>query len=111
MRSIAWHRAPALILVLLLGAMSTGMPSHHHDVGEAGPIIVDAGHHGHGVLLVDTSERIVTQAVFAALPSPSLDGVPGWAVRTLSDGPRTTSEPPEAQPPPSARPRAPPVHG
>ena len=111
MRSIALHRVAALTLVLLLGVTSTGMPSHHHDAGQDGPVVVDSGHHGHGVLLVDTSDGIVTQAVFAALPSPSLDGVPGTAVRTLPRGPRTTSEPPEAQPPPSARPRAPPVHG
>lgn len=111
MRSIALHRVAALVLALLLGATSTGLPSHHHETGQAGPLLVNAGHHGHGVLLVDTSERVVTQGLFVALPSQRLAGVPSPTAGVLQYSVWAASQPPQAQPPPSARPRAPPVHG
>jgi hypothetical protein len=111
MRSSVPYRVATLALMLLLGATSTGMPSHHHDTGRDGPVVVDANHHGHGVLLVDTSERVVTQAVVVALPAPAVAAMPGPISGVVRHDVRSTVEPPQAQPPPSARPRAPPVHG
>lgn len=102
-------RLQALALVSLLGVLTTGVPSHHH--GEAGtiPILVDAGHHGHGVKLVELTERLTAgliAAVFPSRPVVELDvTVPLMAVAVVE----THAPAARGQPPPSDLPRAPPV--
>jgi hypothetical protein len=85
------------------------VPSHHH--GEAGrlPVVVDAGHHGHGVQLVDQVDRLTSDGIVAALPANPILEIGGYAPVSVG-----TVVPP-ARPiatgraPPSDRPRAPPV--
>ena len=102
-------RLLALVLALLTGALTSGVPSHHHGDGDLRHVVSDAGHHGHGVQIVDQAERLASQGSAATLPSESTldldEDLPVTAQRSI-----TRSQPtPRSLPPPSDQPRAPPV--
>lgn len=109
MRPSVVHRVAAVMLLLLLGAAGSGLPSHHHGIDQEGPIVVDVEHHGHGVLLVEQSERLTAQVLSVALPALMVE----WGARpdaTVQDASRRAFvHRPHGQPPPTAQPRAPPV--
>ena len=97
------------MLVALTGALVSGLPSHHHERPDVGPVVVDAGHHGHGAQLVELGDRQTSELSAAALPATS-------PVDVAEDGPTLpmtlvpTPQPvATGQPPPSDLPRAPPV--
>ena len=105
------HSATALCLLVLLGALGTGLPSHSHFAGEAGTErdshAVTHDHHSHGTQLVDQDHRApsgglqvaVVVAVVVAFDPP---------VDAVVDADDThVLRPMERAPPPGA-PRAPP---
>jgi hypothetical protein len=103
-------RIQSLVLAVLIGITSTGLPSHHHENDDLTPVLADADHHGHGVQLVDHGDRLRSDAVSqAALPParPVDLGVdPGEVSDVIvpsSDGMMW------GRAPPPTRPRAPPV--
>jgi hypothetical protein len=59
-------------LIVLLGVLHTGLPSHRHEVdppAAAGVQVLRADHHAHGTLLVEQTERVPSTAVqLAAVP-------------------------------------------
>lgn len=108
MRSRPLLRTQALVLALLTGALASGLPSHHHD-DEHAPVLANADHHGHSVLVVEQAERLKATTVGVALPSAvELRVFFGAALAAAHP-----AEPPEAvargRPPPTDLPRAPPV--
>lgn len=109
MRARPIIRLQASMLVALIMALTSGVPSHHH--GEAGrdPILVDAGHHGHAVQLVDQTDRITSDLVVLALPVAPNEELADLAF--VMAVPVVTPPEPIARgrPPPSDLPRAPPV--
>jgi hypothetical protein len=102
----------AALLVVLIGILNTGMPSHSHESDEreasSGHVTVSGDSHSHGVILIDSEERV---------PSPSVR-VPALAIRiettsiTAPDRRLHTFEAAPLRPsergPPPASPRAPP---
>ena len=104
-----FFRLQALLLLVLIGALASGLPSHHHESAEGGSTLTDAGHHGHGVELAEQADRLVSQAVVIALPATPTIGFDGEAPR-VAIAVVVTSEPvARGRAPPSDRPRAPPV--
>lgn len=103
------HRVAAVVLLLLLGAAGSGLPSHHHGTDQEGPIVVDVEHHGHGVLLVEQSERLTAQALSVALPAPVVEWGTHPDAIVLEASRRAFVHRPQGQPPPTTQPRAPPV--
>jgi hypothetical protein len=96
------------MLVGLMGALASGLPSHHHASAE-GPVLVHAGHHGHGVQLVEQTERLTSQVIAISLPAaPAVDvGQDAPVVFVaVAESPQPVAR---GRPPPSDRPRAPPV--
>ncbi len=102
-------RLQAFAVAVLLCALTTGAPSHHHGDREAGPVLESAGHHGHGTQLVEQSERLTSQLVVAvAVRIRAVDAVLGDTPLLVVPAP--AMEPfPRGLPPPPVRPRAPPV--
>ena len=102
-------RLQALLLLALTGVLASGVPSHHHERPDVGPVVVDGGHHGHGAQLVELGDR-QTSELGAVAP-------PATAVVDLSEAEPTirlalvpTPQPvARGQPPPTELPRAPPV--
>jgi len=102
--------ATAVVLLGLLGVLSTGLPSHHHegwaDRGTE-PRLSSPDHHTHGTELVEQDQRVPSGGV-QLLPSPlaSFD-LPAprvvWST-IVRDAPL---RPTQRAPPPDA-PRAPP---
>jgi hypothetical protein len=106
MRRSATFRLEALIVLGLLGAIATGVPSHGH--GEGYSVGIESpDHHGHGVQLVDTGPRItVGSSVFVASDGVAVAWIPPVAISTpLGLDERL----PRDRSPPPARPRAPPL--
>jgi hypothetical protein len=109
MRPRPLFRLQAFLLVALTGVLGTGVPSHHHERSDVGPILVDGGYHGHGTQLVDPGDRQTSELVVVALPAAATSYV-GEAQPALSVAPLPAPRPvARGQPPPSDRPRAPPV--
>ena len=102
-------RLQALLLLALLGATVSGAPSHHHLEGSDAPAMADAGHHSHGVQLVDLAERLTSAKLGIALPA--VGGPPARADASVVPAPpaSSASRPWERAPPPASRPRAPPL--
>ena len=102
-------RLQALLLAVLIGALTSGVPSHHHGEADLHPVLADAGHHGHGVQLVDQSDRLTSEMSVAALPSaPTL--YLGDDLSTTEVTFRLVRQPlTGGRPPPTDQPRAPPV--
>jgi hypothetical protein len=97
------------LLLLLLGALGTGLPTHSHGIDEGDlDELVAPDHHDHGVVLTDQSERIPTLAdAFAvgatAAALATLPIVGSIQVRPLH------RDPPHERAPPSNSSRAPPL--
>jgi hypothetical protein len=102
----------AAVLVLVLGILHTGMPTHGHDTvqpdepGDGVTIVADS--HSHGVILVEAAERV--PATGAQLPVPptriaaAATPTPDRRVHLFGAAPLRPSE----RGPPPAAPRAPP---
>lgn len=103
----------AVLLLALSGALSTGLPSHHH--GDATPADADvravsADHHAHGTQLVEQDERAPsgTPQIAVAprseieLRAPGAAAAAPVAVQALR---------PTGRAPPPGAPRAPPFPG
>ena len=97
------------MLLALMGALASGVPSHHHGEADRAPILVDAGHHGHGVQLVDQADRLTSHGVVAALPAAPLVEVGDFAPVTVGTDVPPVQPVATGRAPPSDRPRAPPV--
>jgi hypothetical protein len=108
MRCPSLLRMQSLGLLGLLVATGTGLPSHHHLDPVGTPVLSDAGHHAHGVRLLDEPERITSQVVVAALPTRLYSAE--WTLReSVSRVVAAETARPTSRAPPSARPRAPPL--
>ncbi|HUF67004.1 MAG TPA: hypothetical protein VMM79_00035 [Longimicrobiales bacterium] len=101
----------ALCLVALLGALGTGLPSHHHDdapkPSDSLPGVSSADHHAHGTQLVDLDQRVPAAGVEFVAPAALTDllfTIPVAAV----DLPRSDVPRPMERAPPAVAPRAPP---
>lgn len=97
-----------MALLALLGATATGLPSHSHRDPTEGPVLVDAGHHGHGVQLVEQDEGRVAHGIGFPIPALVIALDPGMGGLA---GPPAAARPvlPHSRAPPSSRPRAPPL--
>jgi hypothetical protein len=98
-------------LVALLGALGTGLPSHHHEGPKSTPgsahQLVAADHHSHGTQLVEQAER--TPA--GPLQLPALAGAVARVVpvaTTAVDAPEQDVPRPMERAPPPDDARAPP---
>ncbi|CAN5690448.1 hypothetical protein BH23GEM9_BH23GEM9_14540 [soil metagenome] len=102
----------AAVLVALLGILHSGIPSHSHaaDRPEAtqGGVAISADSHSHGVILLDTAERV--PATSAQVPAAAVRieatsaAAPDRAANNFDAAPLRPSE----RGPPPAAPRAPP---
>jgi hypothetical protein len=109
MRARPIFRLQAFLLAALVAALASGPPSHHHEGPGSSPVLEDAGHHGHGVQLVEQADRLTSQTFDLATPTLRsvevraellvVTTVVVWAPVPIARG----------RPPPSDRPRAPPV--
>jgi hypothetical protein len=100
-------------LVVLLGVLHTGMPSHSHDLPDAvnDGQVLRADQHAHGTLLLEQAERIQSHAAeFAALPATADRVAARLPVRTHAAIHTMPLRPPARAPPPSNASRAPPRH-
>jgi hypothetical protein len=103
-------RAQALALAVVLAGTSTGMPSHHHGDDELTPVLADADHHGHGVQVVEQSDRLRTEiGSVDAVPAMATTGVGIAAVEKVDLLVPSSLPVIGGRAPPPARPRAPPV--
>jgi hypothetical protein len=109
MRARPLRRLQALLLLALLGATASGVPSHHHGEAVEAPIIAGADHHSHGVRLVDVDARITSAKTVVALPA--VTGVPQGRPEAVrwEPAPASLLPPRERAPPSTSRPRAPPL--
>lgn len=99
------------MLLALSGALSTGLPSHHH--GDAGPgnafvSVASADHHSHGTQLVEQDERTPSATLQMAVASRSDIELPAPPTATVAPVAAGAVRPTERAPPPGA-PRAPPL--
>ena len=109
MRRSPSQRLISGLLLFILGALGTGLPSHSHGVaGDDSQQLVAPDHHDHGVVLTEQTDRIpagpTSLAVLAettALADPPVVLTPDVVRREL-DLPRERA-------PPSTSPRAPPL--
>ncbi len=109
MRRSPSQRLISGLLLLILGALGTGLPSHSHGVArDDGQQLVAPDHHDHGVVLTEQTDRIPASpmslavlAETAALADPPVILTPDVVHREL-DLPRERA-------PPSTSPRAPPL--
>jgi hypothetical protein len=97
-----------MAVLALLGATGTGLPSHSHRDATEGPLLVDAGHHGHGVQLLEQDEGRVAHGIGFPTPALAIGLYPGGGALA---GPPAAARPvlPHSRAPPSSRPRAPPL--
>ncbi len=109
MRRSPSQRLLSGLLLLILGALGTGLPSHSHRVaGDDRQQLVAPEHHDHGVVLTEQTDRMPTGptslAVLAettALADPPVVIAPDVVRRELNL--------PRERAPPSNSPRAPPL--
>jgi hypothetical protein len=99
----------AALLIGLMTAVSSGLPSHHHDGAEVGPALADAGHHGHGTQILEQSDRQTSEIFGVALPPPPTARLEEAAVPVVVPFATTSRLLATGRSPPSSRPRAPPV--
>ena len=109
MRRSPFQRLLASLLLLILGALGTGLPSHSHRVAnDASQQLVAPEHHDHVVVLTEQTDRIpagptllTVLAETTALADPP--------VVIISDVVRRELDLPRERAPPSTSPRAPPL--
>ncbi len=97
------------LLLVILGALGTGLPSHSHKMDDTGHLeLVPPDHHGHAVILTDQSDRIPTIPGTFAVPATTtaLMAVP---IFTAVEIPPLQRDAPHERAPPSTSPRAPPL--
>jgi hypothetical protein len=106
--------ATAAWLVLLLGVLQTGLPSHSHDVeapeSPSGQVL-RADHHAHGVTLVEQLERVQSTPLQLPVPAAAVRGAafrPHLCASTAVHS--TPLRPLGRAPPPAHASRAPPQH-
>jgi hypothetical protein len=99
------------LLLVVLGTLNTGLPSHSHEPDECracGNVAVSADVHSHGVILVDAAARVPATHVQLPALASRIDALPAdppaRRVRTCDAAPL----PPSERGPPPAAPRAPP---
>lgn len=102
----------AALLVVLIGILNSGMPSHSHESEQheasQGHVTVSADTHSHGVILLDAEERVPSAS--AQVPALAIRiettsvVAPDRRLHTFETAPLRPSE---RGPPPSS-PRAPP---
>ncbi len=109
MRRSSAHRLLSCLLLLILGALGTGLPSHSHGVSGADVIeLVAPDHHGHGVVLTEQTDRLPTVNVLPAVPAGTTSIV-DHAVLAVPIVPPPQGDFPHERAPPSTSPRAPPL--
>ena len=97
------------LLLLILGALGTGLPSHSHRVaGDDSQQLVAPDHHEHGVILTEQTDRIPTVAVQHALPAATTT-IAHRPVLVAAADPPPQGDLPNERAPPSTSPRAPPL--
>jgi hypothetical protein len=100
----------AFCLAALLGALGTGLPSHHHatddSFGDSHPVI-EAEHHSHGTVLVEQDHRVQSTPLNVVMPASVPTEVPTPALRIV---PQADPQwlPARERSPPQTSPRAPP---
>jgi hypothetical protein len=107
MRPRLTDRVLTLTLVAVLLATGSGWPSHDHRGDDLGPVLMDAGHHSHGVLVMDAVMRLASPNILAVVPGRVVELV--WIHANVAQPVSGVLDvrPRERAPPPS-RPRAPP---
>jgi hypothetical protein len=99
-------------LVVILGVLHTGLPSHSHEmkrVESAGEHpVVRADHHQHGTQLIEQAERVQSAPVELAATPLTFERVTFSTVPYTAAYHNTPLRPLERAPPPGA-PRAPPL--
>jgi hypothetical protein len=112
MRSRFLRSLTAAWLVVLLGVLHTGLPSHSHDVERKGSRgdhhRLSADRHGHGTLLIEQAERVQSNPLQLAATPVTIDTVSFPATPYTATYDRHPLRPLERAPPPGA-PRAPPL--
>ena len=107
MRRSSSQRLLTCLLLLVLGALAAGLPSHSH--GVAGVVeLVAPDHHGHGVILTEQTDRVPTVVVPHAVPAGTLR-IADRPVLVASTVPPVQTDLPRERAPPSTSPRAPPL--
>ncbi len=109
MRRSRLHKLMSGLLLFLLGALGTGLPTHSHGIDDGHLAeLVAPDHHGHSVILTDQSDRIPTMPGTFAVPTTTtaLVAVP---VFTAVQAPPLQRDAPQERAPPSTSPRAPPL--
>ncbi len=101
----------ASCLIALVCALSTGVPSHHHerpDDSHGTVHVIGPDHHSHGTILVEQAERVSSSPpqLIAVVASGS-EPIPA-AVSSVVQQRREPIRPRERAPPPNNAPRAPP---
>ncbi len=110
MRRSSAHRLLSCLLLLILGALGTGLASHSHEVaGEDAIELVPPDHHGHGVVLTEQTDRLPTVAVAHAVPAAGTTRTVDRPVLVAGEDPPAQSDLPHERAPPSTSPRAPPI--
>ena len=91
-------------------ATGIGVPVHHHADHHGGETHVTAGDHGHGATLVVRDMRTERPEASVDVPAPSIvTALPEPAVIERRRACRAPSTPRGRSPPPTCRPRAPPL--
>lgn len=103
--------ATAVCLLVLLGALGTGLPSHSHASGET-PVdrdshVVAADHHHHGTQLIEQGERAPSVGPQFGVSYPAAVTLAPTVVAVVESAQTDLLRPMERAPPPGA-PRAPP---
>ena len=102
------YRFASGVLVLLLGALATGLPSHAHVVaGDEEDVLAPVDHHGHGVVVAEQGDRIPSVHVGVSLSTAStrLATAPTEVAPEMRSSPRPLFQ---ERDPPAHSPRAPP---
>ena len=109
MRRSPSQRLLSGLLLLILGALGTGLPSHSHRVaGDDSDQLVAPEHHDHGVVLTEQTDRMPTVAVPHAMPAGATR-IADRPVLVAYTDPTPQGDLPHERAPPSTSPRAPPL--
>jgi hypothetical protein len=114
MTSRSLRSATATWLVILLGVLHTGLPSHSHEAERPGTApdrqVISTDHHSHGTLLVEQTERVQSTGVQLAITPQSLATTTFFTPDHGIAAQQPTLLRPSGRSPPPGAPRAPPQH-
>jgi hypothetical protein len=100
-------------LIVLLGVLHTGLPSHSHEVEPADTAsgdVLRADHHSHGTILLEQTERVQSAPVQLPAPPAAVERAAFRpSLRTLAAVHVAPLRPRGRAPPPGHAPRAPPL--